>query len=463
MLIPRVPIPLLLAPLLAALSGLPAAATDFVVTASGMSFSPGERTIQVGDTVTFKNLGGDHNVRANDDSFRCAHGCDDDGGNGAISSDWTFTRVFNAAGVVPYYCENHGSPGGGMHGTITVIAAPPPPPAGALRFANPAYSVREGTSAATIAVSRVGGSSGAVGVRYSTTGQTATAGSDFTSVTGTLSWADGDTADKSFNVPIVNDTLVEPTETVRLTLSSPTGGATLGTASVILSILDNDTAGTAPAAPAQLTATATELNGATLAWQDKSNNETSFRLQFKKLGESDFNTGETTPTNTPHLAVNGLDQDTAYVFRVRAENASGPSAFSDEVVVTTDTAPATCVADATTLCLGAGGRFQSRIHWRKGTDPVTDQGAGSTVPLPANPDSGLYYFFSAGNIEALLKVLNACGLTPARYWVFFAATTNVEFTLRVTDAQTGKQQTYFNALGHAAAPVQDTNAFATCP
>lgn len=446
------------------LLGAPATATEFTVTASGMEFSPVQTTIQVGDTVTFKNLGGSHNVAADNGSFRCAHGCDGDGagGDGSISSGWTFSRTFNSAGTVPFHCQQHGSPGGGMHGTITVNGVPPPPPpAGALRFSNAAYSVTEGTSVATIAVSRTGGSAGAVGVSYSTAGQSATAGSDFTAVSGSLSWADGDAADKTFNVPIHNDTLVEPTETVRLTLSAPTGGATLGAASATLSILDNDTAGTAPAAPTQLAATATELSGATLSWQDKSNNETSFRLQFKKLAESSFNTGETTPANTSHLAVTGLDEDTAYVFRVRAENASGSSAFSDEVVVTTDTAPAACVANAATLCLGAGGRFQARINWRTVTPP--DEGSGSTVPLPANPDSGLYYFFSPGNIEALLKVLDACSQPAPRYWVFFAATTNVQFTLRVTDTQTGKQKTYFNPVNHAAAPVQDTDAFATCP
>jgi hypothetical protein len=47
--------------------------------------------------------------------------------------------------------------------------------------------------------------------------------------------------------------------------------------------------------------------------------------------------------------------------------------------------------------------------------------------------------------------------------VFFAATTNVELHLTVTDTQTGKIKTYFNPLGTAAPPIQDTSAFATCP
>ncbi len=54
------------------------------------------------------------------------------------------------------------------------------------------------------------------------------AGSDYAAASGTLSWADGDTSDKTFSIPITDDSVYEGNETVNLTLSSPTGGATLG-------------------------------------------------------------------------------------------------------------------------------------------------------------------------------------------------------------------------------------------
>ena len=93
-------------------------------------FSPEVVTINVGDSVKFTNAGGSHNVRADNNSFRCARGCDDSGGNGAVSSTaWTFTRTFNTAGTIRYYCENHGAPGGiGMAGSIVVNDVAPPPP-----------------------------------------------------------------------------------------------------------------------------------------------------------------------------------------------------------------------------------------------------------------------------------------------------------------------------------------------
>jgi len=62
----------------------------------------------------------------------------------------------------------------------------------------------------------------------------------------------------------------------------------------------------------------------------------------------------------------------------------------------------------------------------------------------------------------LIKILDGCGLN-SRYWVFFAATTSVEFTLNVYDVQRDVLKTYTNELGVSAPAVTDTNAFATCP
>jgi plastocyanin len=120
----------LLAVGLADLAGLtmgPAAgATTYMVhTGPGTTFNPQVTTLQIGDSVTFVNgaTGGFHDVHADDNSFRCANGCDDTGGNGnPASPPWTFTRTFNTAGTIGYHCEIHGRPGGGMFGTLVVNA-----------------------------------------------------------------------------------------------------------------------------------------------------------------------------------------------------------------------------------------------------------------------------------------------------------------------------------------------------
>lgn len=78
---------------------------------SGLSFSPAELTIEVGDTVRWINQGGFHDVVADDDSFR----------SGApTSTAFVFERVFSSAGTFGYYCSVHGSPGAGMAGRIIV-------------------------------------------------------------------------------------------------------------------------------------------------------------------------------------------------------------------------------------------------------------------------------------------------------------------------------------------------------
>ena len=113
---------------------------------------------------------------------------------------------------------------------------------GSLSFSQTTYSVNETGVTATITVSRSGGSVGAVTVDYATADGTATAGSDYTASSGTLSWTSGDSADKTFSVAVTDDTDIESNETVSLTLSNETGGVTLGISSASLTIVENDVA-----------------------------------------------------------------------------------------------------------------------------------------------------------------------------------------------------------------------------
>ncbi|MEW6427768.1 MAG: choice-of-anchor D domain-containing protein [Thermodesulfobacteriota bacterium] len=105
-------------------------------------------------------------------------------------------------------------------------AAPASP--GRLHFASAIFVGDENGGSVVTIVNRSGGASGAVTVDYSTGNGTALAGSDYTATSGTLSWADGDDAPKTFTVPLINDTLPEGFETINLALTGTTGGATLG-------------------------------------------------------------------------------------------------------------------------------------------------------------------------------------------------------------------------------------------
>lgn len=126
--------------------------------------------------------------------------------------------------------------------------------------------------------------------------------------------------------------------------------------------------------------------------------------------------------------------------------------------------PASCAPGDGVFCLGEDGRFQVEPVWR---DFANQTGPGNQAVIPTtglakSDDSGLFYFFSDTNWELLVKVLDGCGIND-HYWVFTAGTTDVEYTLTVTDTQTGQVQTYGNALGEDAVTVTDTAAFATCP
>jgi hypothetical protein len=116
-----------------------------------------------------------------------------------------------------------------------------------------------------------------------------------------------------------------------------------------------------------------------------------------------------------------------------------------------------CAGGPSTLCLSEE-RFAVEVTWRASSG---ETGAGRVVPA-GSADSGLFYFFEADNWEMLVKVLDACDVNGA-FWVFAAATTDLEFTLRVTDSQTGGAVEYHNAAGVPAAAITDTAAFRVCP
>jgi hypothetical protein len=116
--------------------------------------------------------------------------------------------------------------------------------AGILQFSSATCGLKENGGSVTISVNRAEGSSGTVGVIYATGDGTAIAGSDYAAKSGSLSWGDGDTVNKSFSVAIIDDGTYEGDETFKVTLSNPTGGAALGSDKLaIISILENDPPG----------------------------------------------------------------------------------------------------------------------------------------------------------------------------------------------------------------------------
>ncbi len=121
--------------------------------------------------------------------------------------------------------------------------------AGEVAFDNAAYSLAENGGSATITVNRTMGTGGAITVEYATVaggsatgGAACTSGVDYIDASGTLNFASGDTS-KTFDVTVCDEAEFEPDETVNLSLSNATGGATIGTQSTsVLTILNDDSA-----------------------------------------------------------------------------------------------------------------------------------------------------------------------------------------------------------------------------
>ena len=125
----------------------------------------------------------------------------------------------------PLYCINLGA---ASHGG-----------AGVVQFGSAAISVGQMAGSATITLTRTNGISGAITVNYATANGTAVAGTDYVMTTGTLTFA-ADQANQSFSVPILNNGQAGPNKTVNLTLSNPTGGATLGSLTNAVLTIVND-------------------------------------------------------------------------------------------------------------------------------------------------------------------------------------------------------------------------------
>ena len=120
-----------------------------------------------------------------------------------------------------------------------------------------------------------------------------------------------------------------------------------------------------------------------------------------------------------------------------------------------------CIPSDTTLCVDdqpGDQRFQIQVTVNT-SEGQGLHGPGSDIALSSLGIShgGIFWFFSPTNPEMLIKVLNGCSL-GGHYWIFFAALTNVGYSVTVTDTVTGHSRTYTNSDNTTAAPVQDTSA-----
>ena len=113
--------------------------------------------------------------------------------------------------------------------------------ASTIQFPARTYTVNETAGQAELPVVRVNDPDTIVSVEYFTVDGTATGGQDYSSASGTLTFAAGET-NQTIAIPILNDGLCEALERFQVALTNATGGAVLGSMRLaIVSIQDNET------------------------------------------------------------------------------------------------------------------------------------------------------------------------------------------------------------------------------
>jgi hypothetical protein len=157
---------------------------------------------------------------------------------------------------------------------------------------------------------------------------------------------------------------------------------------------------------------------------------------------SAYVTGKTSSTTFPGVGANSIQPVSGF----------GDDAFVAKLAIGAATG---CVSSPTTLCLN-NGRFAV------GATFAAAGQAGTAQVVPLTPDTGYLWFFSSANVEAVVKVLDGCGV-GGHYWVFASGLTNVNVVITVTDTQTGASVKYTNPPNTKFQPIQDTGAFASCP
>jgi len=177
-----------------------------------------------------------------------AHGLDYAGTNGTLSF-----APGETAKVVPVTLLKDGfreatetfrvtlsNPSGGILGTRTTTTVTIQDNDPGVGFESASSSVWEGAGEVNVIVLRGNDwNLGPITLDYATSDITATAGADYQARSGTLEFKENETI-KSLAIPILRDALVENAQTFRVTLSNPTGGATLGSATATVSIQEND-------------------------------------------------------------------------------------------------------------------------------------------------------------------------------------------------------------------------------
>jgi len=87
------------------------------------------------------------------------------------------------------------------------------------------------------------------------------------------------------------------------------------------------------------------------------------------------------------------------------------------------------------------GRFEVEVTWREPRSG--DRGVGHPVPALSTGETGFLWFFQPDNLELVVKILDGRTIN-GHFWFFWGGLSDVEYTIRVLDTDTGTETTYTN-------------------
>ena len=286
-----------------------------------------------------------------------------------------------------------------MDNTVSVLLANP---SGTLQLSSGTMTAGEGVGTAAVTLTRTGSTDGQVSAILSLTGGTATAGQDLIfSSPQTVTWADGDGADKTVSIPIIQDLIVEGNETVQFAMALPANrfGSVLGAQTTTsFTITDTNPApalsiagtsvpeGNSGSSPAAFSVTLTGSTAQAVTIQyATANGSASAGSDFTTTsGTLTFNPGETTRTiSVPILGDTTSEPDEDFTVTLSTPtNATLGAAQAAGVIRNNDVAPAPTNNDTPpTVGIANASAPEGNTGVSTLTFPVTLVGPPHTQPI----------------------------------------------------------------------------------
>ena len=306
-------------------TGTATVATDFTATSGTLSFAIGETS----QTFTV-SVAGDTNDEGASETVVVA-----------LSNASTGTNIATATG------------------TGTIMDNDP-------KFSVADASATEGDTGSvnmTFTVTLSGAGNSQYTVDYASSDGTATAGTDYTAVSGTLTFAAGTTS-RTLTVSVTGDTANEVNETLTVTLSNPSAGAGIATATGTGTITDNDTPGFS-------------INSPSVDEGDSSTVSLTFTVTLSPAPATQATVNYASSDGTTNGATAGTD------YTAVSGTLTFAAGITTQTITVSVSGDTTHEADETVVITLSGASTGTNIATATGTGTITNDDPGLSIDSPS--------------------------------------------------------------------------------